>query len=171
MNHTQLIHDLIHELSYRVGIVDLKDKNQQSIISEILSEWDQYEAKEIILKFLNEAGKTPDENKPKSDTEGKDANYTHIGRGIYVRKGDEKKADPQKYSKDNTGSLKAITPNDYEKLKADQGEEGEKAASNTTQNKQGASTDTPEEIPQGTALQNHQQLRFCLHQNPTPQQP
>ena len=39
MNHTKLINELLNELSYRVGIVDLKNKNQQSIISEILSEW------------------------------------------------------------------------------------------------------------------------------------
>ena len=39
MNHTELIQNLLDELSYRVGIVDLKNKNQQSIISEILTEW------------------------------------------------------------------------------------------------------------------------------------
>ena len=57
MNHSQLIDNLLNELSYRVGIVDLKNKNQQSIISEILSEWGELDAKKIIMEFLTEADK------------------------------------------------------------------------------------------------------------------
>lgn len=157
MEYSKLIDELLNELSYRVGIVDLKNKTHQSIISEILTEWGEYEAKSIILDFLNEAGKTPEKNKPKSETEGEDANYTHIGKGIYVKKGDEEKEGVQKFKKDDTGSLKPISDDEYNKEKAEQGKEGEDAAQNTPQNK----TDNPttqsgeEAQPQtGTSLQD-----------------
>lgn len=157
MEYSKLIDELLNELSYRVGIVDLKNKTHQSVISEILTEWGEYEAKSIILDFLNEAGKTPEKNKPKSETEGEDANYTHIGKGIYVKKGDEEKEGVQKFKKDDTGSLKPISDDEYNKEKAEQGKEGEDAAQNTPQNK----TDNPttqsgeEAQPQtGTSLQD-----------------
>ena len=142
MNHTQLIDDLLNELSYRVGIVDLKNKNQQSIISEILSEWGEYDAKKIIMEFLTEAGKTPDMNKPKYDTKGDDKDYVHIGKAIYVKKTDtdskgRAKEGAQKYKKDASGALTAISDDVYSKEKSTQGAAGEKAASTTTQNKQG----------------------------------
>lgn len=139
MEYSKLIDELLNELSYRVGIVDLKNKTHQSVISEILTEWGEYEAKSIILDFLNEAGKTPEKNKPKSETEGEDANYTHIGKGIYVKKGDEEKDSAQKYKKDDTGSLKPISDDEYNKEKGEQGKDGEQAAQNTPQNK----TDNP----------------------------
>ena len=55
MNHKQLIDELLQELSYRVGIVNIYNKEQQSIMSEILTEWGEFEAKEKIFNFLNEA--------------------------------------------------------------------------------------------------------------------
>jgi hypothetical protein len=54
MNHSKLIDELLQELSYRVGIVDIYNKEHQSIISEILTEWGEFEAKEKIFNFLNE---------------------------------------------------------------------------------------------------------------------
>jgi hypothetical protein len=54
VNHSKLIDELLQELSYRVGIVDIYNKEQQSIISEILTEWGEFEVKETIFKFLNE---------------------------------------------------------------------------------------------------------------------
>ena len=158
MNHTQLIHDLLNELSYRVGIVDLKNKNHQSIISEILSEWGEYEAKKIIMEFLTEAGKTPDMNKPKDDTEGPDKKYVHIGKAIYVKKSDvdskgRAKEGAQKYKKDASGALTAISDDVYSKEKSTQGASGEKAASTTTQNKQGGGDiQRTEEPATGTSL-------------------
>ena len=156
MEYNKLIENLLNELSYRVGIVDLTNKTQQSVISEILTEWGEYEAKSIILDFLNEAGKTPEKNKPKSETEGEDSNYAHIGKGIYVKKGDKGKDGAQKYKKDDTGSLKPISDDEYAKEKGEQGEEGEAAAQNTQQNK----TDNPPvaggkaEPAKGTSLQD-----------------
>ena len=138
MNHTKLINELLNELSYRVGIVDLKNKNQQSIISEILSEWGEYDAKQIIMEFLT--------NEDAADTEGDDKDYTHLGAGIYVRKGDEDKDTAQKYKKDDSGSLKAISDDEYQKTKDGQGEEGEKAAADTPQNQQGGDVVSPEDV-------------------------
>jgi hypothetical protein len=145
MHYTELIDKLVRELSYRVGIPNLKDKNHQSIISEILSEWDEIDAKYRIMKLLNEAP---------TDTEGPDKDYVHIGRGVYVRKGDEDKEGAQKFNKDDRGTLRPISSAEYDKLKADQGEEGEKAAADSDQNQQGDSGDTQqtEEPPKGTSL-------------------
>ena len=152
MYYKKLIDDLVHELSYRVGIPNLKDKNQHSIISEILSEWGEYDAKEIIMSLLSEAGKTPDMNKPKGGTEGDDKDYFHKGAGIYVRKGDEDNETAQKYRKDDSGSLKAISDDEASKIKNTQGDAGEKAAANTPQNQQGGDGTQTEEPPTGTAL-------------------
>lgn len=134
MNHTELIDKLVRELSYRVGIVNLYDKDQQSIISEILTEWGEYDAKTRIMKLLNE-----------DDTEGDDKDYVHLGAGIYVRKGDEDKESAQKYKKDDSGSLKAISDDEYQKTKATQGQDGEKAAATTPQNQQGGGGVSDEE--------------------------
>ena len=54
MNRTKLIDELLQELSYRVGIVNIYNKEQQSIMSEILTEWGEFEVKETIFRFLNE---------------------------------------------------------------------------------------------------------------------
>lgn len=138
MYYTELIDKLVRELSYRVGIPNLKDKNHQSIISEILSEWDEIDAKYRIMKLLNEAP---------TDTEGPDKDYVHIGRGVYVRKGDEDKENAQKFNKDDRGTLRPISSAEYDKLKADQGEEGEKAAADSDQNQQGDGNEkSPEDI-------------------------
>ena len=45
MNYIKLIDKLVHELSFRVGIPNVKDKEQQSIMSEILSEWGNLDEK------------------------------------------------------------------------------------------------------------------------------
>ena len=143
MNHTKLINELLNELSYRVGIVDLKNKNQQSIISEILSEWGEYEAKQIIMEFLT--------NEDAADTEGGDKDYVHIGKAIYVMKNDvdssgRAKEGAQKYKKDASGSMKAISDDEYSKEKSSQGEKGKQAAANTPQNQQGGDVVSPEDV-------------------------
>ena len=149
MNYKELIEDLINELSYRVGIPNLQNKEHQFIMSEILTEWGEIEAKNTILSFLTEKGKTPDMNQQKADTQGEDKDYTHIGKGFYVRSGDvgnDGKAKPgaQKY-KNNNGQMQAVSDDAYEKSKSDQGEEGEKAAANSPQNQQGNETSAEEE--------------------------
>jgi hypothetical protein len=54
MNYTELISELIDELSYRVGIPNIYDKEHQRIMSEILTEWDKFDEKKIIFEFLTE---------------------------------------------------------------------------------------------------------------------
>lgn len=150
MTHLELIENLIDELALRVGVPDIKNKEHQSIMSEILTEWGEFDRKEIIFTFLNEA---PNDNQT-SDTEGEDKDYSHIGRGIYVRKGDEEKEGAQKYKKNDAGKLQPISADEYEKMKADQGEEGEKAAEPTNAQKSAMSGgNEPQKQPEtGTSL-------------------
>jgi hypothetical protein len=142
MKHTKLIDELLNELSYRVGIVDIYNKEQQSVMSEILTEWGEFDVKETIFRFLNEA----------DDTEGEDRDYSHIGKGFYVKKGDEEKDGAQKYKKDDGGNIKPVSDKEYEAEKSKQGEEGEKAAKDSPQNQQAGDGATQEEPPQATAL-------------------
>ena len=103
MYYKELIDELLQELSYRVGIPDLKNKEHQSIISEILTEWGEFGAKETIFKFLNEAPK-PNKN---------DDRYKSVGYGKYKLIGKEGEDDPT-YEKDEKGNY----------IKLGQGEEG-----------------------------------------------
>jgi len=60
MDYKQLIDKLVRELSYRVGVPNIYDKEHQSIISEILTEWGEFEAKQTIFEFLTEKDDTID---------------------------------------------------------------------------------------------------------------
>jgi len=93
MNYKELIDELLQELSYRVGIVDIYNKEQQSLISEILTEWGEFEAKETIFSFLNEAPK-PNKN---------DDRYKSVGYGKYKLIGKEEE-DDSTYEKDEKGN-------------------------------------------------------------------
>ena len=126
MYYKKLIDDLLHELSYRSkeGYPILSKKEHQSIISEILTEWGDFGAKEIIMEFLTEGPKLK---------EADETGYIHIGAGVYVRSGDvgpdgKAKAGAQKYSQDESGRFSPISEDDYETMKATQGAEGEDAA-------------------------------------------
>ena len=128
MYYKKLIDDLLQELSYRSkeGYPILSKKEHQSIISEILTEWGDFGAKEIIMEFLTEGPKI-------KEADETDQSYTHIGAGIYVRSGDvgpDGKAKPgaQKYQQDESGRFSPVSEDDYETMKANQGAEGEDAA-------------------------------------------
>ena len=54
MDYKEIIDKLVRELSYRVGVPNIHNKEHQSIMSEILSEWGEYDIKEIIFNHLNE---------------------------------------------------------------------------------------------------------------------
>ena len=101
MNHTELISKIIDELSYRVGVPNLKNKEHQSIISEILTEWGEFEAKQIIFEFLTEE---PNKN---------DERYKSIGYGRYKLKGKEDENDPT-YEKDDKGNYVKLAQKDGE---------------------------------------------------------
>ena len=54
MDYKEIIDKLVKELSYRVGVPNIHNKEHQSIMSEILSEWGEYEVKDTIFEFLTE---------------------------------------------------------------------------------------------------------------------
>jgi len=54
MDYKEIIDKLVRELSYRVGIPNIENKEHQSIMSEILSEWGEYDVKQTIFEFLTE---------------------------------------------------------------------------------------------------------------------
>tara|TARA_B100000900_G_C20587988_1_gene720446 strand:+ start:111 stop:2426 length:2316 start_codon:yes stop_codon:yes gene_type:complete len=54
MDYKQIIDKLVRELSYRVGVPNIKNKEHQSIMSEILSEWGEFDVKQTIFEFLTE---------------------------------------------------------------------------------------------------------------------
>ena len=54
MDYKQIIDKLVRELSFRVGVPNIHNKEHQSIMSEILSEWGEYEVKDTIFEFLTE---------------------------------------------------------------------------------------------------------------------
>jgi hypothetical protein len=95
MDYTELIHRLINELSFRVGIPDLKDKEQQTIISEILSEWGNLNEKKIIMEFLTEA-------EPEKSAE--DEKYKNTGGSGYV-----KASEYNKWKQDPKGDFEKFT--------------------------------------------------------------
>ena len=100
MDYTQLIDKLLRELSTRVGIVNIYDKDQQSMMSEILTEWNEFEAKQTIFEFLT------NEDDEKS---AEDEKYKNTGGSGYVKAGDYDKwkanpdADIDKFTKTPSG--------------------------------------------------------------------
>ena len=125
MDYKELIDKLVRELSYRVGIPNVKDKTHQSIMSEILSEWGEFDTKQRIFEFLTEAEpeKTPE-----------DGEYKNTGGSGYVKAQDydkwkeNPKGEFQKFSK---------TPSGKYIPKAEDGDEEE-------EKKTGGVFDTPE---------------------------
>jgi hypothetical protein len=121
MQQENFISQLLNELSYRCneGYPILSKSEHIQIISEILVEWGLGDIKEELIQNLTEGP---------NDTEGPESKFTHLGAGVYVKKGDEEKENAQKYNKDDTGTMRPISADAYEKIKAKQGEEGETAA-------------------------------------------
>jgi hypothetical protein len=125
MHYTELIDKLLKELSYRVGIPNLKDKTHQSTISEILSEWGEYDAKQRIFEFLTEAEpekspedekykntggsgyvKAQDYDKWKADPKGDFDKFTKTPSGKYIPKTDDSEGGEEKEEKEQGKSLK-----------------------------------------------------------------
>ena len=76
MDYKEIIDKLVRELSYRVGIPNIENKEHQSIMSEILSEWGEYDVKERIFEFLTEK----DDEKSSEDEK-----YKNTGGSGYVK--------------------------------------------------------------------------------------
>ena len=116
MDYKEIIDKLVRELSFRVGIPNIHNKEHQSIMSEILSEWGEYEVKDTIFEFLTEK-----ENK-------NDDRYVKKGR-YFKLKGKESSEDPT-YSKDEKGNYVKMDDKDSDTSSED--EEKAKDAVNKT---------------------------------------
>ena len=137
----KLIEQIFEEVEYRIdeAWVDWKNPKHISILSEVLSELGLGVIKHELIENLIEA---------------EEDDYTHLGAGIYVKKGDEDKENAKRFKKDGEGdsvTFKPISPDDVDKIKQQQGDAGKKAASNTPQNQQGDG-EQPQEKPQGGAF-------------------
>lgn len=139
MKMDKFIENLLIELSYRSneGYPQLNNPTHQTIIAEILADWDLSELSYPLIKNLLEA-EGEDNDEPQSD-------YEHLGAGVYVRRGDKDKEGAQKYTKTDTGTFQSISDDEYEKIKAKQGDSGEKAAADTPQNQTQGGGDGDEE--------------------------
>jgi hypothetical protein len=154
MGFEQFINDLLTEVAYRSneGIVDFKNTDHISILSEVLDEMGLSEIKNELFHNLFEA------------ETNQESNYKHLGAGIYVSVRDlnsdgTAKEGSQKYKKDGKGAeatYKAISDDEVQKIKSKQGDAGEKAAAGSAQNQpkdDTSSDDTPNAQPQrGTSL-------------------
>ena len=125
MNKREFITELLSELSYRSdeGYPLLTKSTHITILSEILDEWGLSEIKNELIQNLLEA----DENEPNAD-------YEHLGAGVYVKKADVGRDGAKKYTKRDDGNFQSISDEEYEKIKAKQGDSGEKAAAGSAQN-------------------------------------
>jgi len=150
MQKKNFIQKLLRELSYRSkeGYPILSKKEHIEIISDILTEWGLSEIQSELIKNLTEG---PDDEK-----------YTHVGQGFYVKKGEEKKPDAQKFTKDDNGKYNVVSDTEYEKQKNSAGEEGGPTNNPNAKPKQdtpqdgeqsGVGGEQPQqEPPKGTAL-------------------
>ena len=115
MDYKEIIDKLVRELSFRVGVPNIHNKEHQSIMSEILSEWGEYDIKEVIFNHLNEKQTSMDFDKEETFTakskksgkvvpfKSKEARDNAIKAGTHTKvdkKDDEetKEKDPKKLS-------------------------------------------------------------------------
>jgi hypothetical protein len=127
MNQTELsnfLDEVLDELQYRIdeGLINLNNPTHKSILSEILTEQGQSHLLNPIVssQLLTEADpKTKD--KPSSPN---DDDYSHLGNGIYVKKGNEEKPTAPKFKKDEQGNYKAMSAAKAGDIKQKAGEDG-----------------------------------------------
>ena len=115
MEYKKIIDKLVRELSYRVGIPNIENKEHQSIMSEILSEWGEYDIKQTIFEFLTE--------KDGEEDSSEDKKFTNTGGSGYVKAQDYNKwkSDPKGFE----GPKFTKTPSGkYIPQKDGEGEEG-----------------------------------------------
>ena len=118
MNYSEKIDELLEELSLRVGIVDVFSLKQRNDISEILTEMGDLQFKNIIMEILYEED---------------ESDYSHLGAGIFVKKGDEDKENAQRFKKDGEGknaTFQPISSDEVDRIKQQQGDAGKKAEKN-----------------------------------------
>ena len=151
----EILNEILIEWAYRLdsGMPNPKNREHLWILSEVLSDLGLSEIKNEFIANLLEADKSEDEN------------YHHLGAGIYVRKSDvgtdgKAKEGAKKFKREESGegknkqvNFRPLSPQEYEKMKAAQGDAGEKAASTSKQNSQPSGATGGEAQPQtGTSL-------------------
>lgn len=87
---------ILNELSYRVGVVNLKSRRHLEELQKVLSELNY--PSDWIYEFISEVAadrkeKTPNQKKAKDDE------FTHLGRGVYAKKSQANSENPQKFKK------------------------------------------------------------------------
>ena len=114
MEYKKIIDKLVKELSYRVGIPNIENKEHQSIMSEILSEWGEYDVKERIFEFLTEKD---------DEKSAEDEKYKNTGGSGYVKAQDYDKwsANPddeniEKFTKTPSGKYEPRKDDDSDKV-------------------------------------------------------
>ena len=158
MYYTHLISELINELSYRVGVPNIYDKEHQRIMSEILTEWDKFDEKKIIFEFLTE----DDEKRFSNPILNRKIKYT--GKDGKEREG--LVGNLLTSPKDSPGRIEAEkllpapgTP-EREKINKEIGSQG----GGGEQDSEGGSGETPQEEPQqGQALSKNTKAGKSYH--------
>ena len=139
MDYKEIIDKLVKELSYRVGVPNIHNKEHQSIMSEILSEWGEYEVKDTIFEFLTEKDETyTAKNKESGETavfKSKESRDNAIKAGTHEPI-DKKVDEPKKKDSSKVSSKDFVDRPDVIKKKKEK-EDGEskdskKSTDNTT---------------------------------------
>lgn len=126
------LEEIVREVSYRCksGSPNWKNKDDISILSEVLSENGYDSVKHEIIRNLiegpNDGDKARSSQKVKQDQETQDK-YYHKGNGIYVKTSDKDKDLEKvgnKYTKDNKGNYRTISDDEVKKIMDKNGEEG-----------------------------------------------
>ena len=127
MNQTELsnfLDEVLDELQYRIdeGLINLNNPTHKSILSEILTEQGQSHLLNPIVssQLLTEADPKY-KDKPSNPS---DEDYSHLGNGIYVKKGNEDKPTAPKFKKDEQGNYKAMSAAEAGDIKQKAGEDG-----------------------------------------------
>ena len=150
----EILNEILIEWAYRLdsGMPNPKNREHLWILSEVLSDLGLSEIKNEFIANLLEADKSEEEN------------YHHLGAGVYVRKTDvgtdgKAKEGAQKFKREESGegknkqvNFRPLSPQEYEKMKATQGDAGEKAASTSKQNSQADGGGGEETQQTGTSL-------------------
>ena len=145
MDYKEIIDKLVKELSFRVGIPNIHNKEHQSIMSEILSEWGEYEVKDTIFEFLTEKDETYTARKKDSgvvvafDSEEARDNAIKAGTHTKVDKKDDEET-KEKSSTKLTAKDYADRPDQIKKKKEKEDSE------DSEESKEGDSESTKEEL-------------------------
>lgn len=119
-----LFEAIVREVSYRTntGIVDFKNREHISILSEVLDEFGCTDIKHEWIKNLYE--------------NQEDEKYSHLAYGYYVKKGDEDKEDAKKFRKEDDKYV-PVSDAEYEDRAKDQGDMGGSKGNSKAKTKDG----------------------------------